>query len=139
MIRAWLQHARWQGDRHQVKEHSRISAESPAGPLSDSPWFWAYLFATAALVALYLASPRYVDRQPQLERQFSARQSGGQAVVGADGPVPPSTSERMILSLRPLYAMFGVLLACAWIGLWYQRFRGRRSAAPPARPPRAED
>jgi len=109
--------------------------EQPAAvtPLTDSPWFWAYLFVTGALVALVLAGPKYVQRQPQIERQFAARQSGGQAIVGADGPIPASTSDDMILSLRPLYVALAVLLAVAWIGLWWQRFRGgrRRLAALP--------
>lgn len=97
----------------------------PTTPLSDSPWFWAYLFGTAALIALFLSGPRYFDRQGQLERQFSARQSSGQVVVGRNGPVPPS-GERMIISLRPLYAILAMLLAIAWGGLWFQRFRRRR-------------
>ena len=92
-------------------------------PLSDSPWFWAYLFATAALVAVLLVGPKYVQRQPQLERQFSARQRAGQTVVGPDGAVRLSTPERLIISLRPLYAILGLLLAAAWVGLWYQRYR----------------
>jgi hypothetical protein len=100
-------------------------------PLSDSPWFWAYLFATAALVAVFLAGPKYVQRQPQLERQFSARQQTGQAVSGPDGAVRLSTPERLIISLRPLYVVLGLVLVAAWVGLWYQRYRnplrGRRS------------
>jgi hypothetical protein len=95
----------------------------PATPLSDSPWFWAYLFATGALVALWMAGPRYVDRQGQLERQFSARQASGQVVVGRDGPVPPTSDEHTIISLRPLYLVLAALLLVAWVGLWYQRFR----------------
>ncbi|MCA9172370.1 MAG: hypothetical protein KDB23_32120 [Planctomycetales bacterium] len=98
-------------------------ADNPSVPITDSPWFWAYVFATAALVALFLAGPRYIERQPQLERQFSARQSGGQVIVGRDGPVPPSTSDRMILSLQPLYFALGGVLILAWIGLWYFRLR----------------
>lgn len=101
--------------------------EHDAGPLTDSPWFWAYLFATAALVALFLAGPKYRVRQPQLERQFSARQSGGQAVAGAQGPVAPSTSEQMIISLYPLYVVLALVLTVAWSGLWYHRYRIRRT------------
>jgi hypothetical protein len=95
----------------------------PTTPLTDSPWFWGYLFATAALVALFLVGPRYLDRQPQLENQYLARQSGGQAVVGSQGPIEPSSDTRMILSLRPLYLLFALLLVLAWSGLWYQRLR----------------
>ncbi len=99
--------------------------DHPASPLTDSPWFWGYVFATAALIALFLAGPRYLDRQGQLERQFSARQASGQVVVGRQGPVPPSSGEHMIISLRPLYAILALLLTFAWGGLWYYRFRHR--------------
>ncbi len=96
--------------------------------LTDSPWFWAYLFAAAALVALFLAGPRYLDRQGQLERQFSARQTAGQVVSGRDGPVPPSTGDQLIITLRPLYAIAAVILVVGSLGLWYYRFRpGGRS------------
>jgi hypothetical protein len=94
-------------------------------PLTDSPWFWAYLFGAAALVALFLAGPRYLERQGQLERQFTARQASGQVIVGTNGPVPPSTGGRMIISLRPLVTILVVGLSLAWVGLWYQRFRRR--------------
>lgn len=102
-------------------------------PVTDSPWFWAYLFASGGLVALFLAGPRYVDRQPQIERQFKARQEGGQVVAGENGPIAPSTSERMILPLTPLYMVLAVLLCLAWAGLWYQRFRFRRTQVAAAR------
>ncbi len=102
------------------------SQDDGAGPLTDSPWFWGYLFATAALVALFLTGPKYRVRQPQLERQFSARQSGGQAIAGADGPVAPSTSDDMIISLYPLYITLALVLGIAWFGLWYHRYRVRR-------------
>lgn len=92
-------------------------------PLTDSPWFWAYLFGTAALVALFLAGPRYLDRQPQLENRYLARQAGGQAVMGDQGPIEPSSRERMIISLRPLCVLLALLLTGAWAGLWYQRLR----------------
>ena len=99
------------------------AATRPREPLSESPWFWAYLFATAALVALFLIGPKYERRQPQLERQFSARQRAGQVSVGPNGPVPLSDEDRQIISLRPIYGIVGALLLLAWIGLWSQRYR----------------
>ena len=98
-------------------------------PLTDSPWFWAYLFCTGGLVALFLMSPRYNERQPQIERQMSARQAGGQAVSGESGPVRGSTDGDVLISLRPLYGILAILLSGAWFGLWYQRFRVRRGSA----------
>ena len=87
-------------------------------PLTDSVWFWAYLFLTGALIALALAAPKYGQRQAQLERQFLARQEGGQAVMGATGPVPPSTADNLIIPLRPLMILCGLALAIAWVRLW---------------------
>lgn len=100
----------------QAQRHSRP-------PLTDSPWFWAYLFSVAALVALFAAGPRYQGRQPQLENQYKARQHGGQAVAGENGPIPPSSAERTIITLRPLYLTVAALLVVAWTGLWLQRYR----------------
>ena len=104
-------------------------------PITDSGWFWLYLFCTAGLVALYLAGPRYTYRQPQLERQFSARQRGGQAVIGTDGPVGLSDANKMIITLRPLYVVLAVILAVAWIVFWRQRTRQIRVARSTGRLP----
>ena len=101
------------------------SAKPPVRSLTDSVWFWVYLFGTGGLVALYITGPKYRQRQTQLERQFSARQSGGQAVSGVDGPVDPTNSEQ-IISLDPLVVLMGTLLAIGWFGLWYHRFRKRK-------------
>ncbi|MCA9172280.1 MAG: hypothetical protein KDB23_31660, partial [Planctomycetales bacterium] len=60
------------------------------------------------------------------ERQFAARQRGGQAVVGSDGPVPPSSSERMILPLRPLFIVVAGLAGIAAAGLGWQRINESR-------------
>lgn len=99
-------------------------------PLADSPWFWAYLFGTGALISLFLAQPRYLQRQSQLERQFAARQSGGQVIMGRDGPIPPSNAERLVVPLRPLYIAAALIMAVAWGGLCWQRFTRSDRAAP---------
>ena len=41
--------------------------------MTDSPWFWAYVFATAGLAALLLAWPKYHERQQQIERHYRGR------------------------------------------------------------------
>lgn len=103
-------------------------------PLSDSPWFWAYVFATGAVVSLLLAQPRYGDRQSQLERQFTARQTSGQVVVGDHGPIPPSTPERMVLPLRPLLVVCCLTMVLGWGGLCWHRFSRRPRSRPLANP-----
>ena len=101
--------------------NSNIPPSQPK--LTDSPWFWAYIFATAGLIALALASPKYHSRQTQLERQFLARQEGGQTIKGADGKsIAPPTTENLILRLGPLFVICGVLLVIAWSRLWLTRF-----------------
>ena len=40
----------------------------------DSPWFWACLFASMALVGVLLIAPKAVVRQRQLEGRFLGRQ-----------------------------------------------------------------
>ena len=95
-------------------------------PLTDSPWFWAYLFCTGGLIALLLMSNKYDGRQPQIERQMAARQAGGQAVSGDAGPVRGSTEGDLLITLKPLYGILALILCVAWFRLWQQRFRRKR-------------
>ncbi len=109
-------------------------------PLTDSPWYWLYLFATAALVALVLMGPRYAARQAQLERNLQGRQRAAQQAAG-DQPTTPLTAEdQPTIRLSPLYAIMAVLLLAAWTGLLVRHYRLRRLPEPhePARPPAAD-
>lgn len=91
-------------------------------PLTDSPWFWGYIFATAALIALAVASPKYHPRQTQLERQFLARQEGGQTIKGEGGEVIAAPHEdNLILNLGPLVLICACLLVIAWGRFWWTR------------------
>ena len=62
--------------------------------LSDSPWFWAALFAIAALGGLWAIQNKHVARQTRLERMDQTRvrvmieKSGGEAPVLA----PPEST-----------------------------------------------
>ena len=96
--------------------------KSPESRLTDSPWFWAYIFSTAALIALALAAPKYSSRQTQLERRFLARQEGGQTIKGSDGQsIEPPTKDNLILRLGPLFVICGALLMVAWSRFWWTR------------------
>jgi len=65
-----------------------VNAESPRPvPLTDSPWFWLLLFATAALAALSVIGPKHLWRQARIERMQHARDVSRQS-VGAPGQVP---------------------------------------------------
>ena len=99
--------------------------------LTDSPWFWAYIFAAAALIALAVAAPKYSSRQTQLERRFLARQEGGQTIKGADGQsIAPPTEDNLILRLGPLFIICGSLLVVAWSRFWWTRFVAEKQADP---------
>lgn len=93
-------------------------------PITDSPWFWVYLFATAALALLMVSKPKLQYRQAWLERQhqareFSHRLAEGQAVEG-ELIQPESTHIRIEYFF---YLLAGVLIF-AWGRLWYSRFAG---------------
>lgn len=108
-----------------------MQSENPSrSKLTDSPWFWAYVFSTSALIALILAGPKYLPRQAQLERRFLARQEGGQTVKGHDGKsIEPPSEENLILRLGPLFLICGCLLVVAWSRLWMTRL-GRKPRLP---------
>ena len=98
------------------------NAEQKRSALADSPWFWAYVFLTSAIIALVLAAPKYYTRQTQLERRFLARQEGGQTIKGSDGQsIPPPTKDNLILRLGPLFVICGLLLMVAWSRFWWTR------------------
>jgi hypothetical protein len=57
--------------------------------VTDSPWFWAMLFACAALVGLVVIAPKYTVRHDNIQRQDQGRweawrRHGEQASEGAD-------------------------------------------------------
>jgi hypothetical protein len=97
-------------------------------PLSDSPWFWLYTFATFGLVMLVIISPKFEARRVQQERQYQGRARALQQRMGEEPSVPMSTEGHTWLTLRPLYAVLGGLIAIGWVTLWWQRWRARSAA-----------
>lgn len=100
---------------------SAVSSRRP--PLTDSPWYWLYLFATAGLVALVLMGPKYALRQAQLERNYQGQQRANQHRVGIAPDTPLSSRDETYIQLWPLYLVLFGLLGAAWIGLWWRRFQ----------------
>ena len=90
-------------------------------PITDSPWFWAYLFGTAALVALALAGPKFGPRQAQIEREYQGRTRAAQNLNNARPSLEMSTAERTLVTLRPLFVALAVLTSAAWIVFWWTR------------------
>lgn len=79
------------------------------GRLTDTPWFWVYVFATSALAALLIIGPKYQQRQPQLERQYRARVASQQttevpgAIEATQSPANP------FIRLSPLTTLLGIV------------------------------
>ncbi len=102
--------------------------ESPPGRPTDSPWLWLAIFLAGALVALVLTAPRFSWRQPQIERQFQARERSGHAVSANGGFSPLSTTNHPMLTLRPLLIFFTVALFATTFWFWWNRFAHLRRA-----------
>jgi hypothetical protein len=94
---------------------------APAHPITDSPWFWAYLFGTAALIALALAGPKFSQRQTQIEREFQGRQRAAQNLNGQQPDVEMSSVGRTLITLRPLFLGLAAITTVAWIAFWRSR------------------
>jgi hypothetical protein len=97
---------------------------SQKSSITDSPWFWIYLFCTAGLLGLVVIGPRFDARQLMEERSYQGRQRGLQQAAGQDPDLPVSTREARRITLRPLYLVLGAVLIGAWIQLWWKHFRG---------------
>jgi hypothetical protein len=92
-----------------------------ARPITDSPWFWAYLFSTAALIALALIDPKFGPRQAQVEREYQGRQRAAQSQGGQQPNVEMSSPHQTLISLRPLLLGLACLTIVAWIIFWRTR------------------
>jgi hypothetical protein len=99
-------------------------------PLADSPWFWAYLFGTAALVALALAGPKYGPRQAQIEREYQGRTRAAQNLNGVEPTLEMSTAERTLITLRPLFIALALITSLSWIVLWWKRRKVATAVGP---------
>lgn len=101
----------------------------PRPPLTDSPWFWVYLFATFGVIVLAVAGPKYRARQWQIEHKDLARQRSWEVRTGQEPTTELPEVGEVSFSLWPLISLLSVLLACGWSLLWWQRLRPRRSTA----------
>jgi hypothetical protein len=109
-------------------------APEPTMPLTDSPWFWLYLFSIAALAGLFLIGPKYYLRQSQIERQYQGKVRASQAASGAEPTKEMSQPDSTRSSLVPLFVLFTFVWICAWPLVWWTlRKRASSSAALPDR------
>ncbi|MEW4453911.1 hypothetical protein AB1L30_14650 [Bremerella sp. JC817] len=101
-------------------------------PITDSPWFWLYLFATVALILLVFFRGKLDIRQANIERQHQARQIANQASGTPDAEnVAVSSPGNTLIGLNYLFAILGILVSIGWGRLWYLRFR---TPPPPEEP-----
>jgi len=95
-------------------------------PMTDSPWFWVYLFATAALIALALMGPKYAARQEQIEREFQGRQRAAQSIGGEEPSGALSSREKTLITLRPLFLAVAAITVVAWFIFWRKHIVQRK-------------
>lgn len=101
------------------------TADPPSRPsLTDSPWFWAYVFGAAALVALFAANTKFGPRQAQIEREYQARTRAAQKMNGQEPTLQLSTPQNTLITLGPLW----IVLTMITIGGWFFFWRSRRAA-----------
>ena len=96
-------------------------------PLTDNPWFWAYLFGTAGLVGVMLLGAKFDSRQEQLDANFTRRQELLEQRADPQQPIQaealaPEQEERYV-KFSPLYIALALGTGAAWIALWRQHFR----------------
>ena len=99
--------------------------------MTDSPWFWAYLFTTAALIAMALMGPKFASRQAQIEREFQGRQRAAQRNQGQEPSGQLSTAEQTLITLRPLFFGLAALMTVAWVVFWRTRVSIRHGSLTP--------
>jgi len=123
--------ARFTAARSSNKGFMNPASSSPTRSITESPWYWAYLFCTGGLIALVIVGPKYARRQTQIEqngqkRQWAARVAAGQAETDS----PPTRGEPSI-TLWPLFVVLGAVLAVAWIKLIRDHLKRRAESAEP--------
>jgi len=101
------------------------SQQPPRRSVTQSPWYWVYLFCTAGLIGLVLMGPKFGHRQAQIEREYQGRQRADQQRQGQQPSTPMSTSDHTTMQLWPLYLILTIVISVAWAMLWKQHFRRR--------------
>ena len=107
-------------------------------PISESPWFWACLFASVGLLALWAMGPKYGSRQLKEEQKAQGRMRAAERASGGEMVTEVSSPGNLEIPLRPLYGILAVGLILAWTILWWTHVRprshptGDSSGDPPA-------
>ena len=105
-------------------------SESTTRPrLTDSGWYWLYLYCTFGLITLVAAGPKIAQMQLQAERNYQARERANQQATGQPISQPLATLETRRINLQPLFLILAGLLCLGWIILWYRHFAARQHEA----------
>ena len=99
-------------------------------PITDSPWFWACLFASFGLLALWAIGPKYGSRQLREEHKAQGRLRAAEQVAQGEMTTEVSSEGNLAIPIRPLYGILSVLLMCAWGVLWWTHLRARPDIEP---------
>ena len=97
-----------------------LNVQSERKKLTESIWFWIYLFSTAGLIGLVILQGKFDTRQDLEEINFRARmQTYGEGT--ATSFTTKTSPNEQIVTLTPLYILFGLTFTVSWIALWKQR------------------
>lgn len=124
-------------------EPSTASQVSKMTPLTDSPWFWLYVFATVGLGLLVLVGPKWIERQVGLDqraqgiRHSMEKLSDPEEMDSMRSEVAESRrsiQNRWRRQFQVMVGLLGVGISVAWFIFFSQRRRGRREALSGAMP-----
>lgn len=114
---------------------------SARATLTDSPWFWLFLFGGMGLVAVIAVGPKHARRQERLDRmqqtrrnQLIAYENGvsleDAASVDADDQPPDASANQRLPLASSLGVFLAGALALAWLARGILRQRGRQGGEP---------
>ena len=101
--------------------------------LTESIWFWIYLFSTAGLISLVILQGKFDTRQDLEEINFRARMQTYEDST-ANSLAAKTPSNEQIVTLTPLYILFGLIFAVSWIVHRKQRILTKPSRSQPESP-----
>jgi len=95
--------------------------------LTESIWFWGYLFSTAALIILFVMQSKISSRQNDEQRNFQARQQTYENVTRPDNPTNVTQKTVHTVTTTPLFIVLGITFSVSWVMLCRQRFFKRNN------------
>ena len=99
--------------------------------LTESVWFWIYLFSTAGLISLVILQNKFDTRQNLEEINFQARMQTYEGSTANSALTENQLTKTQIVTLTPLYILFGSIFAISWILLWKQQILRKPSKTQP--------